>query len=76
MNIQEFAALKLGDEIENLMTTSRGYVSEVTKAGVRVQWGQAGGAFNGFLYTASSTAWMHWSRPGTGSWSVGRSDEG
>lgn len=62
MNLNEFAALKVGDLIDNPMTGSHGAVAEVTAQGVRVQWGSAGGSFNGFLYTVSSTAWMNWSK--------------
>lgn len=64
MNLQEFAALKVGDKIENAMTSSQGVVTETTSNGVRVTWGPLAAfvAFSGFLYPAHSTAWMHWSR--------------
>lgn len=58
MNLGEFAALKVGDEIENLMNPgSRGQVTERTERGVCVQWGVG----MSFLYSVNSTAWMHWS---------------
>lgn len=61
MNLQEFAALKVGDEVENNMLGIRppGKVTEVTAQGVRVSWG---GLATTFLYTVQSTAWMHWSK--------------
>lgn len=63
MNLQEFAALKVGDEIENPMTHSHGVVSHLTNNGVRVRWGE-GDTF--FFYPVNSTAWMHWSKTDDG----------
>jgi len=65
MTLQEFAALKVGDKIENLMSNSRGVVSEVTDSGVRVQWSRNDQVTRiddvmAFTYTVNSTAWMHW----------------
>lgn len=62
MNLQEFAALKAGDRIENAMSNSRGEVTEVTANGVRVSWGPHGDNVHGFLYSVQGTAWMHWSK--------------
>lgn len=64
MNLQEFAALKTGDKIENAMSVSQGEVTEVTQAGVRVRWGVAAqlGADVTFTYSVQSTAWFHWSK--------------
>lgn len=66
MNLQEFAALKAGDKIENHMSQSQGEVTEVTKLGVRVRWGLTWPGIHGnasvtFQYTVQSTAWFHWS---------------
>lgn len=63
MNLQEFAALKVGDQIENAYTSSRGTVSEVNDAGVRVRWGLAAAGTIDFHYPVNSTYWMHWSKP-------------
>lgn len=61
MNLQQFAALKEGDKIDNHMSQSSGKVIEATKAGVRVRWGDGTpGRTVTFLYTAQSTAWFHW----------------
>lgn len=63
MTLQEFAALKVGDQIENLMSNSRGVASEVTDKGVRVTWGErykTPAGIMSFAYTVNSTAWMHW----------------
>lgn len=62
MNLQEFAALKVGDKIDvPMLGNSKGVVSEVTAAGVRVAW-EGGRSAVTFMYTVSSTSWMHWSR--------------
>lgn len=60
MTLQEFAALKVGDKVENPMVGGKGTVVEVTEAGVKVVWG---GTVH-FAYPAHSTAWMHWSKAG------------
>ena len=61
MTLQEFAALKDGDEIENGFNGSRGRVTEVNNRGVIVSWH---GNPMTFTYTVNSTQWMHWERPG------------
>lgn len=65
MNVQQFAALKVGDKIANDMSSSMGEVTEVTDAGVRVRWSQGDGTASGrapvtFAYPVNSTAWWHW----------------
>lgn len=60
MNIDEFAALKVDDQIENPMLDSKGIVSEVTREGVRIAWEGGRSSLEWFLYTASMTSWMHW----------------
>ena len=60
MNLQEFAALKAGDEIENLATHSRGRVTEVKPNGVMLAWG--GNTVATFFYSVNGTAWFQWSR--------------
>jgi hypothetical protein len=64
MNLQEFAALKAGDKIDNAMAQSQGEVTEATAHGVRVRWGVPTGGRDSvtFQYTVQSTAWFHWSR--------------
>jgi len=58
MNLQEFAALKAGDVIENGITNSVGTVASCTAAGVNISWGV--GPL--FPYTVQSTAWFHWNK--------------
>ncbi len=60
MNLQEFAALKVGDKIENAFFGSTGEVAEVNAQGVRLRWD--GGTGVTFTYTPMMTAWMHWSK--------------
>jgi hypothetical protein len=65
MNMQEFAALKVGDTVEVLLAggQSRGEVVEINDRGVRVKWGPK--SYRGevtFFYSANSTAWMHWGK--------------
>lgn len=68
MNVQEFAALKAGDRVENAASQSSGVVTEVTKMGVRVRWGVSTGVLDSnpgvvtFFYSAQGTAWFHWSK--------------
>jgi hypothetical protein len=62
MNVQEFAALKVGDKIDNAMSSSQGEVTEVNAQGVRVRWGLGNTGAITFLYTVQSTAWFHWSK--------------
>jgi hypothetical protein len=61
MNLQEFAALKAGDKIENPMSGSAGEVVEVDAKGVRVRWDNTGSSVT-WHYGVNSTAWMHWSK--------------
>jgi len=65
MNITEFAALKVGDKIDNPMSQSAGTIVETTESGVRVVWGERHGHETRFFYSAQSTAWTHWTRPET-----------
>lgn len=61
MNVQEFAALKVGDKVLNNMLGERpsGRVTEVNDKGVRISWG---GTATTFHYPVNSTAWFHWSK--------------
>jgi len=62
VNIKEFAALKVGDHVENGMNANaRGEITEVTDSGVRLVWGPRHGRETAFFYSVNSTAWMHWS---------------
>lgn len=63
MNIKEFAALKVGDRIENHMSQSRGEVVTVDATGVRVRWDGSGRVDDPTVtwhYSVNSTAWTHW----------------
>lgn len=71
MNIKEFAALKVGDTIENPFAHSQGEVVSTDASGVRVQWTNAGKVTDPQVplvhtptwhYGVNSTAWMHWSK--------------
>lgn len=63
MNLQQFAALKVGDKIENAFTGGVGTVTEVTEGGVRVRWGLVDGSSGvTYFFSVNSTAWMHWSK--------------
>jgi hypothetical protein len=62
MNVREFAALKVDDQIENHLSNSRGTVTEVTQTGVRVRWGLQTGSVMTFFYSVQGTAWFHWSK--------------
>lgn len=63
MNMQEFAALKVGDKVDNHMSQSQGVVAEITAAGVRVRWGDGTpGSTISFMYSVNTTSWTHWSR--------------
>ncbi len=62
MTLTEFAALKVGDAIENIFSGSRGEVTTVTEGGVRVRWPPSN---IDFAYPVNSTAWMSWSKVGT-----------
>lgn len=71
MNAKEFAALKVGDRIENLMAGTAGTITAVNDAGCHVRWdserrmrlGDAPG--NVYHYSVTTTAWMHWTREET-----------
>lgn len=62
MNLQEFAALKAGDKIENPMLggSSPGEVVEASDSGVRVVWGARNEHEQKFFYSVVGTAWMNW----------------
>lgn len=63
MNIQEFAALKPGDVIENHASNSRGTVTEAKPTGVHVRWGEkADGSVITFFYSHQGIAWFQWSK--------------
>jgi hypothetical protein len=62
MNLQEFAALKVGDTISNPMSNSAGTVSKVTAFGVDVVWGARHDKETPFFYSTVSTAWMSWAK--------------
>lgn len=63
MNLKEFAALAVGDKIENPATGSgSGEVVEATDSGVRVVWGQRGEHEHKFFYSVVGTAWMNWNK--------------
>ena len=64
MNIKEFAALKVGDKIENLAFAygSRGEVVETASNGVRVVWGPRHDRETRFFYSVVGTSWMQWSK--------------
>lgn len=65
MNLEQFAALKVGDKIDNPMSQSQGTVTELVQDGVRVRWGNgAPGKTVEFTYVVNSTAWFHWVLPG------------
>ena len=62
MNLKEFAALRVGDHVENGMNNNcRGEVIETSDSGVRLVWGPRHGRETAFFYSINSTAWMHWS---------------
>lgn len=67
MNLQEFAALKVGDKVANDMSHSHGEVVEVLDGGVRVAWHGADkpvspGNLVTWFYGVNSTTWMHWTK--------------
>lgn len=65
MNLQEFAALKVGDTVINGTTFSEGDVTEVTPSGIRLQWRPKESRTSTgttFFYSVNSTAWFHWSK--------------
>jgi len=64
MTLQEFAALKVGDKIENhaIGGTGHGEIVETTPSGVRVVWGPRHDRETKFFYSVVGTAWMQWSK--------------
>ena len=64
VNIKEFAALRVGDKIENHATgtISVGEVVETTSSGVRVVWGPRHDRETRFFYGVVGTAWMNWNK--------------
>ena len=64
MNIKEFGALKVGDQIENpaFASSSRGEIVECTSSGVRVVWGPRHDREQRFFYSVVGTSWMQWSK--------------
>lgn len=64
MNIKEFAALKVGDKIENPSHggASIGEITEATPSGVRLVWGPRHDRETKFFYSVISTAWMQWDK--------------
>jgi len=63
MNIEEFAALKVGNKITNPMNQgATGEVVSVEAGGVRVVWGPRHDHETRFYYSVNTTAWMHWSK--------------
>ena len=63
MDIKEFAALKVGDEIENLSVPGSGVgrVCEIKDSGVSIAWGHGSAAWP-FFYSVSGTTWYNWSK--------------
>jgi hypothetical protein len=63
MTIDEFRALKVGDQISNPMSDSLGTISEIVRnrSGVHVyvQWS---GSPKTIHFSEHMTAWMHWSK--------------
>jgi hypothetical protein len=63
MNIKEFAALKVGDKIENpSLGHDFGEVVECSSSGVRIVWGRRHDREMKFFYSVVGTAWTQWSR--------------
>ena len=63
MNLQEFAALKVGDEVKSLMAgPAVGTVTAVKENGVTVVWGDRHERETPFFYSVNSTSWMHWTQ--------------
>jgi hypothetical protein len=62
MNLKEFAALKVGNKIENPAASGTGYgeITETTPSGVRVAWGPRHSRETQFFYSVVGTAWMNW----------------
>jgi len=64
MNLQEFAALKVGDKIENPADggASVGEIVETLDRGVRVVWGPRHDRETQFFYSVVGTTWMQWNK--------------
>lgn len=64
MNLTEFAALKVGDKIENHAQggVGSGEIVACTSSGVRVVWGPRHDRETQFFYSVVGTAWMQWSK--------------
>lgn len=64
MNLQEFAALKVGDKIENHAFGTKGEITQVNAVGVRVAWDgdPIADAAVTFQYAVNGTSWTHWSK--------------
>lgn len=64
MNLQEFAALCVGDKVENhsLSGSGTGEVVQVTEKGVRVVWGPRNDRETQFFYAVMGTQWFNWSK--------------
>lgn len=61
MTLQEFAALKEGDKIENALSNSKGEVVKLSINGVYVVWGPRTAGERQFYYDRAGTIWFHWS---------------
>lgn len=59
MTLDEFAALKVGDKIENTFTHSQASIIEAAASGVRLVWD---GTQTPFFYSVQGTSWFHWSK--------------
>jgi len=64
MNLKEFAALKVGDMIENPSTGNpgAGEIVEAASNGVRVVWGGRHDKETRFFYSVVGTSWMNWNK--------------
>lgn len=65
MDLKQFAALKVGDRIENHMSNSTGEVVSIDETGVRLRWigaGVVGSNAPTWHYPVNSTAWFHWNK--------------
>jgi hypothetical protein len=63
MNVEQFAALKVGDKIVNAMNNdTTGEIVEATDSGVRVVWGERHDRETRFFYSVAGTSWFHWSK--------------
>ena len=60
MTLEQFAALKPGDKIENLAASCTGEVSRLDGKGVWIVWGQRGPAERPFFYDVQGTHYFQW----------------